>query len=200
MKLAETEIESTGQELLAPTIPETYWLGFVRVEQFEGIGHCGGYLILNQLGHPCEFHCSLPIQPTKTQTVLYGPRLNEYIIGNLIIPTLISKSKIKPSAILADNPDTFSLETSLSLPVAYAFELDTDSNSTSTASDEQPSKADETTVAEWFRHRIENIWEIGAANESTLSIVNHFATRFSITEPFQRIFEALSEAQNSAAA
>lgn len=79
-------------------------LGFLAIRQREPHGFFGGYLLVNERGRPVEFHCSLPVQPTRAQQILYGATLTEYVCGELIARTLLGKGTAKPSLVLTDCP------------------------------------------------------------------------------------------------
>lgn len=77
-------------------------LGFLAVRQREPHGYFGGYLIVNARARPLEFHCTLPVQPTRAQEILYGATLTEYICGELIARALLAKGAAKPKVVLTD--------------------------------------------------------------------------------------------------
>ena len=77
-------------------------LGFITVRHHVEHGYFGGYLILNQLGRPLEFHCTLPVKPSRAQSLLYGPTLDDFICGEQIAKALVTKAKLKPSLLLTD--------------------------------------------------------------------------------------------------
>jgi hypothetical protein len=77
-------------------------LGFLAIRQREPHGFFGGYLVVNSRARPLEFHCTLPVQPTRAQQILYGATLTEYICGELIARTLLGKAAAKPKLVLTD--------------------------------------------------------------------------------------------------
>ena len=54
-------------------------------------GLFGGYLVLNLLGRPLEFHCTAPVRPNRAQEILYGPTLDPYLCGERIGQTLVGE-------------------------------------------------------------------------------------------------------------
>src|SRR6266404_1210747 len=50
-------------------------VGFLTVVSSEPHGLVGGYLVLNALGRPLEFHCTAPVKPNRAQEILYGATL-----------------------------------------------------------------------------------------------------------------------------
>ena len=77
-------------------------LGFLTVRKHPVHGYFGGLLILNTLARPIEFHCTLPVQTTKAQQILYGPTLDEFVCGEQIARALIQKAKSSPAIVLTD--------------------------------------------------------------------------------------------------
>ena len=59
-------------------------VGFLTVQSFADVGLIGGYLLLNPLGRPLEFHCTAPVRPNRAQEILYGPTLAPYLYGEQI--------------------------------------------------------------------------------------------------------------------
>ena len=51
-------------------------VGFLSVRYRSEHGFFGGYLIVNQLARPLEFHCTMPVRPSRSQELLYGKTLN----------------------------------------------------------------------------------------------------------------------------
>ena len=51
-------------------------IGFLTVTRDLEQGLFGGYLLLNALGRPLEFHCTAPVRPNRAQEILYGPTLD----------------------------------------------------------------------------------------------------------------------------
>ncbi|MCA9043520.1 MAG: hypothetical protein KDA69_04320, partial [Planctomycetaceae bacterium] len=49
-------------------------LGFLQVTLTPS-GYVGGLLVTNRQGRPLEFQCTTPVQPNRTQEILYGPTL-----------------------------------------------------------------------------------------------------------------------------
>ena len=55
-------------------------LGFLTVLDDPQNGLFGGYLVLNMEGRPLEFHCTAPIKPNRAQEILYGPTLESFLV------------------------------------------------------------------------------------------------------------------------
>jgi hypothetical protein len=76
--------------------------GFLTVVDSPAQGLLGGYLILNALGRPLEFHCTAPIKPTRAQEILYGATLRSFIYGEQIGQTLLRATQLKVPLVLTD--------------------------------------------------------------------------------------------------
>lgn len=80
-------------------------IGFLTALEDPQSGFFGGYLILSSLGRPLEFHCSTPVMPNRAQRILYGKSLSNYIYSDLIGQTLLGKGLLPVQAILTDRPE-----------------------------------------------------------------------------------------------
>jgi hypothetical protein len=167
-------------------------LGFITVRHHVEHGYFGGYLILNQLGRPLEFHCTLPVKPSRAQALLYGHTLDDFICGEQIAKALVTKAKLKPSLLLTDCTAVLAFEQVGDEPMVLVKSNDPSANE---AHLRRPHQADS------------NLKHVGAsglpcyvtpsssANSELLSeITPKLAPNFDLTEPFQRIAEALLEA------
>src|SRR5690606_4031626 len=84
-------------------------IGFYTVEQSETLGWTGGYLVLNHGGRPLEFHCTLPVRPTRAHQILYGSTLRAHLIGERIGATLLKQSRVRPLLVCGDQPEVLRL-------------------------------------------------------------------------------------------
>ncbi len=62
--------------------PELPILGFITTRSHRDHGYFGGLLLINTLGRPLEFHCTLPILPSRAQSILYGTSLDGFYVAN----------------------------------------------------------------------------------------------------------------------
>lgn len=173
-------------------------LGFLSVRQHDEHGYFGGYLIVNHLTRPLEFHCTLPVKPTRAQELLYGSTINDFVCGEQIAKALVSKAKLKPAWVVTDCPAVLALGLVTEIPVAY-FELP----------EQGPS------AAQFLRTPNSNLGteprtlgahallvassDTGAAGAGQQELPS-FAADMDLSEPFQRVLEALMEAHPSAKA
>ncbi|MGL4943918.1 MAG: hypothetical protein ACRC46_12095 [Thermoguttaceae bacterium] len=72
---------------------EVIEFGFITVSHYESQGLVGGLLVLNKLGRPCEFHCTVPVRASRAQEVLYGNTLAPFLCGEQIAQTLLAKAR-----------------------------------------------------------------------------------------------------------
>src|SRR6188474_707044 len=71
-------------------------IGFLTIVEHQESGLTGGYLVLNTLGRPLEFHCTAPLKTNRAQEILYGPTLRPFLYGEQIGQTLLEKSNFQP--------------------------------------------------------------------------------------------------------
>jgi hypothetical protein len=107
-------IQSNGQKSL-PAI------GFLTVTHDVEQGRFGGYLVLNALGRPLEFHCTAPVRPNRAQEILYGPTLDPYLCGERIGPVLLSRSKAAPSLVFTDLESAMAARAWVHVPMALVL-------------------------------------------------------------------------------
>jgi hypothetical protein len=170
-------------------------LGFISVRQHPDHGYVGGYLIVNHLARPLEFHCTLPVKPTRAQLLLYGPTMDEFICGEQIAKALISKAKLKPDLVLADSPTVLSVTNVSDACVAFLDRVDENpaqQKNTDLRVPNQTNIATECAVVK--SHRFYVAIEGKCQHSSIESVLIQISDRFDITEPFSRIVEALLEA------
>jgi hypothetical protein len=197
-------------------------IGFLTMVHESERGFIGGYLVLNELARPLEFHCTAPVKPSRAQEILYGPTLADYLCGEQIAQALVKKSPLEPLAICTDFPPAMSLRAFVPMPVALVV-----SNEESPGATGEPSSAhqccpepthstgDLQTGHQWHpKHsalhgphfarlnRLQLGQQSLAIHESfprdrdeLLARCEAFAARFDLSEPFERIREAIAETQ-----
>lgn len=164
-------------------------LGFCTVRAHAEHGFFGGYLILNPHGRPLEFHCTLPVKPSRAQEILYGTTLADFVCGEQIAKALTSKAKVAPQLVLTDCSAVLALARVSDLVVACVPAAEGASREAVPATDENRLKQiklgqqsllilrDDVQV----ESRLRELWQ-----QLDVSI--------NIQEPFERIAEALLEA------
>jgi hypothetical protein len=96
-------------------------LGFITAVENPQFGIFGGYLLLNQLGRPLEFHCTTPVKPNRTQEILYGVTLQDFLYGEQIGLALLAQAKQRPVVILTDCGPMLAVRNHTTVPVAWVF-------------------------------------------------------------------------------
>ncbi len=197
-------------------------LGFLTVIRDAQHGLFGGYLILNAVGRPLEFHCTAPVRPNRAQEILYGPTLEPYLIGERIGPTLLEKAKARPAVVFTDQLAVMAaraqVATALSLvPIVPAAEVTVPASSAGAgcgagaiagSQPEQrawrpdpPHAGPGGLALHWFEVGSYRV-AVDAAfrqDESKLSACwPQFASAIDLLEPFGRIREAIDEARRGA--
>lgn len=163
-------------------------LAFLSVRRYDNLGSCGGLLLVNTKGRPLEFHCTSPVQPSRTQTILFGRTLDEFVFCEQIAQALIAQLKQRPVAILTNTPE---LERLVGFTEHNLIFL-------------EPKTSDQVSPAEvWAREfdgRVARMWQGTAAAADLEPILRAFHARVPIDEPFERIALALDEACQSSGA
>ncbi len=158
----------------------------MTVTEWGGAVLIGGYLVLNCLGRPLEFHCTEPVKPNRAQEILYGPTLRGFLGGEQIGQALLTHCQLKPELVLTDTDAILSLRDFTDIPV-----LGVQTNETVIEGDRwvrfclgtQRVYIDSRYAAD--QHRIEQIHR-------------EQLCEWDLAEPFERIREAVSEMQKAA--
>ncbi|MCE9556394.1 MAG: hypothetical protein K8T91_23850 [Planctomycetes bacterium] len=163
--------------------------GFLTVVDSPVQGLLGGYLILNALGRPLEFHCTAPIKPNRAQEILYGATLLPFIYGEQIGQTLLRATQLKVPLVLTDLVPMLATAELVKEPVALLL----------------PQTAGQGTVppgltlleSTTVRFAIPNTRQADRAGIS--AAMARLGDSFDWPEPFGRIRDAIGEAQRAAA-
>lgn len=163
-------------------------IGFLSVLSRPDYGFFGGLLLVNTLGRPLEFHCTLPVKPTRAQEILYGPTLESFLCGEHIGLALVNKLKSACPILFTDQPSVLGLRFVAQQPVVC---ITTEKSSFDKLDNLERFEVDgvEAAVLSQFRSdaaKAMDLWKKLAANVQ-------------IQEPFGRIHDALMEANPVAA-
>lgn len=158
-------------------------IGFISVKQHAEHGYFGGYLILNYLARPLEFHCTMPVKPSRAQSLLYGPTVHDFVCGEQIAKALIAKAKLKPTIVLTNCAPVLSVSLVSSVSVAM---LRTSHCELPTSLDLKQLKVDDGDFSIPVQSKLEQ--------EQLASVLQSLSPNFELSEPFQRINEAILEA------
>jgi hypothetical protein len=161
-------------------------IGFLTALEDPQHGFFGGYLVLSELGRPLEFHCSTPVMPNQAQRILYGKTLGAYVLSDLIGQTLVAKSQLPVQAVLTDQREMLGLtlvRDEIIICVESNNPVDADLESTS---------APQFTMGNYRLFGTTTcIWQPAEQQQ----ILSNIASRVELAEPFERIREAIREAQ-----
>lgn len=178
-------------------------LGFVSVRHRIDQGYFGGYLLVNSVARPLEFHCTVPVQPTRAQSILFGPTLEEFLCGEQIARALLSRAKLQPQVVLVDSPAALCVRHWIDLPILCIWKphphqdssddspLQTEHGFQSPSFQRNPSQyADRSTD----RYRLTCLDSYRSDLESVDWMIQSHTIDLDLHEPFERIVEALAEA------
>jgi hypothetical protein len=160
--------------------------GYLTALEDPQHGYFGGYLVLSELGRPLEFHCSTPVLPNQAQRILYGKTLSAYVLGDLIGQTLLAKSQLPVTAVLTDQRDMLGL-TLLRDEIIICVESNDDT-------DGLPNECSEPQFSLGSYRLFGTATCIWQPSEQQQALQN-LAARVDLSEPFDRIREAIREAQ-----
>jgi hypothetical protein len=91
--------------------------GFLTVVESGSHGVFGGYLLVDVLGRPIEFHCTTPVKVSRAQQILYGPTLTGHLHGRQIGGALLEEAGSKPVVVLTDSEAMLHVRPHTPLPV-----------------------------------------------------------------------------------
>lgn len=161
--------------------------GFLTVVETETHSLFGGLLLLNSSGRPTEFHCTAPVQPNRAQEILYGMTLRPYLFTEVIGRTLFESAKTPPLVAFVDVPLMLGIRPLVDLPLLYVDGANEKA---------EPDRADSFA---WEGQTLAVDANYPNDRETARSLWEHHACQFELAEPFDRIREAIEEAQRTAA-
>lgn len=155
--------------------------GFLSVLEHPTIGALGGLLLVNRRGRPLEFHCTAPVQTTRAEEILYGTTLRPHLYCERIGQALLDKATVPPAVVLVSQLDCWSLNELTCAPVVLV-----DPSGTST----EPSTCQLATGIE-----AACLDQVDPAQRSAVAeLLNQLTAQVDLSEPFDRIAEAIREA------
>ncbi len=158
------------------------YLAYLSAKTFEGLGVCGGLLLVSHSGRPVEFHCTSPVTTSRTQEILFGHSLQKYLYCEQIARALADELKQKPTLFLTNVPELIDLGTQTETPAVYVR-----SSSTGAWDSDRPPLFELDGRAVYWLRGAETVEGI----ETTLRAFHRVVP---IDEPFERIAQALEEA------
>jgi hypothetical protein len=183
-----TRVDSTAPMTREATDAESRF-GYLSTWDSPEHGCLGGYLVVSPLGRPLEFHCTAPVKTSRAQQILYGPTLWPYVLGEQIGGTLLAQAKLRASVILVDHPAAFCLSSQLSTPMVRLHIAEGESLGAS------PSAATSANIVTVARFACEFAPNCVSDHEPVREALARLAQIVDLAEPFERIREAIREAQ-----
>ena len=92
--------------------------GFLTTVASASHGGFGGYLLVDGMGRPLEFHCTAPVRVSRAQEILYGPTLYGELHGRRIGGSLVQAGTVKPRLVLVESQQMMQVQDETELPVA----------------------------------------------------------------------------------
>ncbi|MEM8732952.1 MAG: hypothetical protein AAGG44_01935 [Planctomycetota bacterium] len=166
-------------------------LGFLKVRQHPSHGYFGGLLIVNHLARPLEFHCTMPVKPSRAQVLLYGPTIEDFVCGEQIAVALLKKAKIRPALVLTDSQSSLAAQPICKTPMLQLLELGSNTSSGFEAM-ESTLHVDRVSLAGQSFHALHE--RLSTTKEAAEDLLTKLPSGFDFSEPLQRIEEALAEA------
>jgi hypothetical protein len=189
------------------TLSQETSFGYLSVINSADHGYFGGYLIIGPLGRPLEFHCTAPVRPSRAQQILYGPTLEPFLLGEQIAGTILDAAKLKPRVILANCEPTLYIRSRLSAPIAL---LRANPREPAAADPASPPAANDASIdflsksasssgphESFTVATYEFLLPIGfeSDRDEAIRLLSELAEQIDLAEPFDRIEEAIREAQ-----
>jgi hypothetical protein len=167
-------------------------LGFLTITGNPQDGLIGGLLALNDRGRPIEFHCTAPLRANRAQQILYGHTLRPYLYGEQIAHALLERCKVTARITFTDEEDVMAVRGITAAPVVLVrpphHTIGTD-RLVSDGSDWLEFNLGQHAVAVSIRFSQDR-----AEVTSRWAEFDHWSD---LHEPFERIREAIKEAQLS---
>jgi hypothetical protein len=217
--------EACGAHHVGMTAKSLDELGFLTAIETPDDGLFGGYLTVRPNGRPLEFFCTSPVVPSRAQQVLYGPTLRSFLLAECIGPALVLKASRRQPILLTDLPAMLDVRSFVSTPVVliqtaqpqelhwthHAAPADDDQALDSVAgghvrSMPQPcvpqhpkeEPHDESPELTSFRVARQTVY-VAAQHcgefRAWIAPLAHVAERLDLSEPFERIRQAIDEAR-----
>jgi hypothetical protein len=181
-------------------------IGFLTILRHEQHGLFGGYLILNPLGRPLEFHCTAPIKPNRAQEILYGPTLDAFLYGEQIGQTLLKQAGVEPLLVCIDQEMALAVRDHTELPVVLVLPS-TDPSAESNASETESTKkfridgphrgVPHLMSFDLGRNRLALPSRAEGDRQKITERLSGIADTLDLAEPFDRIRDAIEEAQQA---
>ncbi len=171
--------------------PHAATIAYYTVVEDERTGWTGGLLLLNSGGRPLEFQCTLPVRPSRAHEILFGPTLRDHLIGEVIGPLLVNKCRTPIGLLCCDQPEALKIEASVRFPIALVDEA-AEGDEGPISDDTLIGSATVSLAGATLRVAMEQV-------DQVREIINKLTDLPDAVEPFERIREAIKEAQSQIA-
>lgn len=179
-------------------------LGFLTVVEHPQYGLFGGYLVLNTAGRPLEFHCTAPIKPNRAQEILYGPTLQAFLYGEQIGQTLVNQAAAAPLLICTDREPALASREHIATPVVLVLPPEGEAASEPVVESGRVFRVDAAhhggprlVTFRLGRNRLALPERADEDRRLITERLAELADSFDLVEPFQRIRDAIEEAQQA---
>jgi len=117
MTFSTDSTERFGERHMEADIADSTY-GFLTAVESATHGLFGGYLLVDSVGRPLEFHCTAPVKVSRAQQILFGSSLQTHLHGQQIGATLLAEGTITPDVVLTDLESMLHVRSHTTLPVA----------------------------------------------------------------------------------
>lgn len=184
--------------------------GYLSAVHSAEHGYFGGYLTISPLGRPLEFHFTAPVQPSRAQQILYGPTLEQFLLGEQIAGSLLAAARLTPQIILTDSPQFEAAKAPQDTPIVLVAGGSSTQHTYQFVAGGQQQPADDREAFDRAAAPSHPAWDLPFAagelwlqlpigrksqRDAVVKLIAMLAARVDVTEPFQRIHEAIREAQ-----
>jgi hypothetical protein len=165
--------------------------GFLEVVSDETLGFTGGLLLVNQDGKPTEFHCTAPVTENRTQKILYGQTYKSHIFCDLIGLALLQKCSKAPELLFVEQPELKQMVGEIAQPLLMVTEIESESDQIEIQTIQYPEFGIDHLNISVLTTDLEQF-------EFVKEACGRFTTTLTMDEPFERIRQAIKEAQQVA--
>lgn len=166
-------------------------IAYYTVVEDERTGWTGGLLLLNAGGRPLEFQCTLPVRPSRAHEILFGPAMRSHLIGEVIGPLLVNKCRTPILLLCCDQPEALKMENPDGFPIALVDQA--------AEQQEGPITDDSVTGSATVALAGSTLRVMKEKVDQVRRITSQLSDLPDAVEPFERIREAIKEAQSQIA-
>jgi hypothetical protein len=183
----------TGQDSQSTPV-----LAFLTVSEGEDGNFFGGLLAVNLNGRPLEFHCTAPVRANRAQQILFGSTLPAFVYGEQISQALLAGMELVPAVVCTDKAPVLAVQPHVTEPVVLVERIGEEKEVMLA----RETAGEVTAGMSWERgsYRLTIDDRRNQQRAEIEQLVELFEETVELDEPFERIREAIQEAQRSARA